>query len=470
MLTRIIVLPFRLLKPDPDTDFLGFSLADAISASLAGLDSIVVRSSLTAVQLAGGTPNLRAIAEQAAVDVVLTGSLLRVGSQVRVAAQLVEVPQGSLLWSHTIQAPVDDLFQLQDSHHARHRLIAARPARRAGSSATSGAMCPASAGGLRAVPRANQLMTETGRWPEARALVRAGGAAAIPGYAPAWARLGRVLRVLSKYGGPDPEADLVRAERAFERALALNPDLDDGPPLLLAPRGGARARQRSHGAAAHPCARTAPRRGPAGGARHDLPLLRAARRIGGGIRARPSSRSRGAHERGVHVLSAGRARPRDRNRRWISTASRPSCRACRLGDRARAIAALRDLERTARVRHGAAFSRVSLSRRRWSRALTMRDATRQLRASSFRDPEGRVHPCHVSLRGRRAGPALTALEVAVRGGFHCPSSMRADPQWSGGGRLAGVRAAARTRRTPRHQRAREAFEAADGPEILAQHA
>ena len=53
MLTRVIVLPFRLLKPDPDTDFLGFSLADAISASLAGLDSIVVRSSLTAMQLAG---------------------------------------------------------------------------------------------------------------------------------------------------------------------------------------------------------------------------------------------------------------------------------------------------------------------------------------------------------------------------------------------------------------------------------
>src|SRR6188508_2005403 len=34
-LTRLIVLPFRLLRPDPDTDFLAFSLPDAVSAALA---------------------------------------------------------------------------------------------------------------------------------------------------------------------------------------------------------------------------------------------------------------------------------------------------------------------------------------------------------------------------------------------------------------------------------------------------
>ena len=90
--TRAIVLPFRLLRPDPDTDFLGFSLADAVAASLAGLDSIVVRSNLAA-QTAGPMPDLRALAQQAAVDVVLTGTLLRVGSQVRVSAQLLEVPK-----------------------------------------------------------------------------------------------------------------------------------------------------------------------------------------------------------------------------------------------------------------------------------------------------------------------------------------------------------------------------------------
>ncbi len=51
-MTRLIVLPFRLLRPDPDLDFLAFSLPEAITASIVGLDAIVVRSSLTAARCA----------------------------------------------------------------------------------------------------------------------------------------------------------------------------------------------------------------------------------------------------------------------------------------------------------------------------------------------------------------------------------------------------------------------------------
>ena len=41
--TRVIVLPFRILRPDAETDFLAFSLPDAVAASLANLESVVVR-------------------------------------------------------------------------------------------------------------------------------------------------------------------------------------------------------------------------------------------------------------------------------------------------------------------------------------------------------------------------------------------------------------------------------------------
>jgi hypothetical protein len=41
-MTRLIVLPFRLLRPDPEVDFLAFSLPEAITASLCGLDTVVV--------------------------------------------------------------------------------------------------------------------------------------------------------------------------------------------------------------------------------------------------------------------------------------------------------------------------------------------------------------------------------------------------------------------------------------------
>jgi TolB-like protein len=44
-LTRLVVLPFRILRPDPETDFLAFSLPDAIATSLSRIGSLVVRSS-----------------------------------------------------------------------------------------------------------------------------------------------------------------------------------------------------------------------------------------------------------------------------------------------------------------------------------------------------------------------------------------------------------------------------------------
>ena len=44
-LTRLVVLPFRVLRPDPEIDFLGLALADAVSSSLSGQSSLVVRSS-----------------------------------------------------------------------------------------------------------------------------------------------------------------------------------------------------------------------------------------------------------------------------------------------------------------------------------------------------------------------------------------------------------------------------------------
>ena len=49
---RLIVLPFRLLRPDPQVDWLPFSLADAITGSLSRLETLVVRSSLAAARFA----------------------------------------------------------------------------------------------------------------------------------------------------------------------------------------------------------------------------------------------------------------------------------------------------------------------------------------------------------------------------------------------------------------------------------
>src|SRR4029453_16613941 len=91
---RLAVLPFRLLRSDVERDFLGPSLADAIAMSLAGIHSLVVRSPMAAARFATGHTDLREIARELDVDVVLIGTILPAGDRCRVAAQLVEVPGG----------------------------------------------------------------------------------------------------------------------------------------------------------------------------------------------------------------------------------------------------------------------------------------------------------------------------------------------------------------------------------------
>ena len=74
--TRLMVLPFRLLRPDAEIDFLSFSLADAVTNSLSPLQSLVVRSTIAAARFQSAAPDLKAIASEGNVDVVLTGTLL----------------------------------------------------------------------------------------------------------------------------------------------------------------------------------------------------------------------------------------------------------------------------------------------------------------------------------------------------------------------------------------------------------
>jgi TolB-like protein len=222
-MTRLIVLPFRILRSDPETDFLAFSLPDAITASLSGLDSMIVRSSIVASRFAGEAQDVRTIADEAGVDIVLTGTLLRAGEQLRVSTQLVEAPDGTLVWSQTSQLPLGDLFKLQDDLASRIVESLSLPLTTREQRMLKHDV-PASAKAYEFYLRANQLATNYPKASLARDLYLE-CLQEDPRYAPAWARLGRVHRLLAKFFDTNPQENLNRAESAFIRALKINPDL-----------------------------------------------------------------------------------------------------------------------------------------------------------------------------------------------------------------------------------------------------
>ena len=219
---RIIVLPFRMLRPSEDIQFLAYSLPEAITVSLAGLENLVVRSSIVAAQYSGDAPDLQKIAREAQVDVVLTGALLNVGTQLRITTQLAEAPSGTLLWSHSSQATTHELLELHDDL-VRRVVEAILPSLTVQEHQSLQKDRPASPTVYQIYLRANEFGR---RWENLGTAIqlyeRCVGLD--PSYASAWARLGHARWLIDKYNLGSLEG-LRAADEAFQTALRLNPNL-----------------------------------------------------------------------------------------------------------------------------------------------------------------------------------------------------------------------------------------------------
>lgn len=223
---RLIVLPFRMLRPDPGKDFLAFSLPDALTTSLSVLNCLIVRSSLAAAPYASGSQDLKTIAAETEVDLIVTGTLLSAGEEIRAAIQLTEAASGTLLWSHSTQISIDDVFRLHDELTERVISSLSLPLS-ATEQRTLRRDVPADPAAYEYYLRANQFSNDPKQWESARDLyLRC--VAADPVYAPAWARLGRIHHVMAKYLPSGSAEGLRYAEAAFRQALDLNPDLAIG--------------------------------------------------------------------------------------------------------------------------------------------------------------------------------------------------------------------------------------------------
>ncbi len=224
--TRLAVMPFRMLRSDVEKDFLGPSLADAIAMSLAGIHSLVVRSPMAAARFATGHTDLREIARELDVDAVLVGTILPAGERCRVAAQLVEVPGGNVTWSLTEDVVGRDVFHIQDTLTKRIVESLELPLS-AGEKRSLARDVPANATAYELFLRANRL-AEIGSDPAMARDLYLKSIEADPRYAPTWVRLGRCYRVMGKYYVVNRDDHYRQAEQALARAFELHPDLSIG--------------------------------------------------------------------------------------------------------------------------------------------------------------------------------------------------------------------------------------------------
>jgi len=164
------------------------------------------------------------------VDIVLVGTLLRAGQGLRISMQLLEAPDGTVLWSHQTQVSLGDLFQLQDD--VAQRIVESLASPLATQELSRACRdTPATAQAYEYYLRGNQLSAkghmsrpDATEWELARDFYRR-CVEEDPAFAPAWAQLGQVYRLTKKYFPREAQDPLTDAAAAFQRALDLNPDL-----------------------------------------------------------------------------------------------------------------------------------------------------------------------------------------------------------------------------------------------------
>jgi TolB-like protein/Flp pilus assembly protein TadD len=132
----ILVLPLANQTGDAAKAYVADALTTAITSDLSRIQDAVIVPPVTAVALQEKKLTLQQMGTEARVRFVLQGGASLSGERLRVNVQLSDTRSGHQLWSQAFEAPMGDLFALQDDLTLRIRtsvgpqmvLVAAREA------------------------------------------------------------------------------------------------------------------------------------------------------------------------------------------------------------------------------------------------------------------------------------------------------------------------------------------------------
>jgi len=110
----IAVLPFTNLSATPDNEFFSDGLTDEIITDLSGVKGLRLISRNSSMQRKGSTKPLPEIGRELGVRYLLTGTVRRAGSALRITAQLVDAETDTPMWAEKYSGTMDDVFDVQE--------------------------------------------------------------------------------------------------------------------------------------------------------------------------------------------------------------------------------------------------------------------------------------------------------------------------------------------------------------------
>ncbi len=110
----IAVLPFNNISGDPEQEYFSDGITEDIITDLSKISGLFVVARNTAYTYKNKPVKVQQVSQDLRVGYILEGSVRRVGSRVRVTAQLVEGKGGGPLWADRYDWDLTEIFALQD--------------------------------------------------------------------------------------------------------------------------------------------------------------------------------------------------------------------------------------------------------------------------------------------------------------------------------------------------------------------
>jgi TolB-like protein/Tfp pilus assembly protein PilF len=113
-LLSIAVLPFVNLSPDQENEYFSDGMTEELTTALMRVPGLRVASRSSAFAFKGKDVGARAIGQRLNVDTLVEGAVRKVGTRIRLTAQLVDAAGGYQRWSETYDRTLEDVFAVQD--------------------------------------------------------------------------------------------------------------------------------------------------------------------------------------------------------------------------------------------------------------------------------------------------------------------------------------------------------------------
>jgi adenylate cyclase len=111
--SRIAVLPFANMSPDPNDSYFADGITEKIISTLSGISglNVVARTSVWGYKMT--TKKVTDIGRELEAGSVLEGSFRKAGNKIRVTTQLIDVGSDRHVWAQSYDRDLDDVFRVQ---------------------------------------------------------------------------------------------------------------------------------------------------------------------------------------------------------------------------------------------------------------------------------------------------------------------------------------------------------------------